>query len=394
MRKRFALFVFCLLALCPLSAQTEIRLYQNGADKFEALLHDMQEARHHIHCEYFIFADDSIGRRVIDLMREKAKQGVEVRLVVDGYYDVKRHYNYASRLNRLRTEGIDIRIYQPYVFPYVHRVLRDHRKIVVIDGRIGYTGGFNVADYNITGKEIYGGYIDTHVRLVGPSVEELQFLFAEHFEKCGGEAFGGDSYYPYTAAMVEGTSEDSLAQTYIVERGRQSWRKKAEMRREVIAFIDAATDSLHIQSPYLLPTPGVRRALRRAMKRGVQVSVLFSEVGDTPLFDLGNVHYSHRLQKRGARVWLFHDAFQHSKVLTADGGRCIVGSTNLDYRAMRWNEEVAAVIADSVATQWLDSAFANSLNHSTELTPQYYDNLPLKRRIQGALADIFLSWCL
>lgn len=394
MKQLVTILVVCCLTCFGLHAQGSIQLFQNGAEKFEALLNDMQHAQHHIHCEYFIFANDSIGNRFIEVMRQKARQGVEVRLIVDGYYDVKRHYRYADRLKELRNASIDIRIYEPYVFPYVHRVIRDHRKIVVIDGRIGYTGGFNVADYNITGKDVYGGYVDTHVRLQEPAVEELQFLFAEHFEKCGGAPFGGEQYYPYTAAVTEGTSADGQHRIDIVERGRQTWAKKAEMRRAVIAFIDAAQDSLHIQSPYLMPTPGVRRALRNALKRGVKVSILFSEIGDTPVFDRGNTAYAHKLQKRGAQVWLYQGAFQHSKVLTADGCRCLVGSTNLDFRALRWNEEVAAVITDRQATQWLDSAFANNLKHTQQLTPQYYYNLPIQTRIKGSLADIFLSWCL
>lgn len=404
------LLLFTLLTALPLRAGDPVRFYQSGAEKFAALLDDMQSARHHIHCEYFIFADDSIGHRMIDVMRQKAAEGVEVRLVIDGYYDVCRGYHYGKRLEQLRADGIDIRIYEPYVFPYVHRVLRDHRKIVVIDGRVGYTGGFNVADYNIQGKPgVYGGYVDTHVRVEGPAVDGLQSLFAGHFVKAGGRDFGhGADYYPHEALTVtdstsaatgtltvkEKTSADSLPVITVVERGRQSWAKKAEMRRAVVRFIDRTTDSLHIQSPYLLPTYRIRRALRKAQERGVKVEVLYSETGDTPLFDAGNVHYSRKLQRRGARVWLYADAFQHSKVLTADGERCLVGSANLDYRAMRWNEEVALMMENQEAVQWLDSAFVVSKENARPMDGEYYQNLPFKYRLKGALADIFLSWCL
>ncbi len=381
-----------LLTALPLRAGDAVRFYQSGTEKFAALLGDMLSARHHIHCEYFIFADDSIGHRMIEVMRQKAAEGVEVRLVIDGYYDVCRGYHYGKRLEQLRADGIDIRIYAPYVFPYVHRVLRDHRKIVVIDGRVGYTGGFNVADYNIQGKPgVYGGYVDTHVRVEGTAVDGLQRLFAEHFVKAGGRDFGhGADYYPHEAL----TATDSTLAITVVERGRQSWTKKAEMRRAVVRFIDRATDSLHIQSPYLLPTYRIRRALRKAQERGVKVEVLYSETGDTPLFDAGNVHYSRKLQRRGARVWLYADAFQHSKVLTADGERCLVGSANLDYRAMRWNEEVALVMDNREAVQWLDSAFVASKENARPMDGKYYRNLPFKHRLKGALADIFLSWCL
>ena len=370
-----------------------IALYQSGAAKFEALLQDMRQAKHHIHCEYFIFAHDQIAKKLLDVMRLKAMEGVKCRLLVDGYYDRQRGYNYRYRLEKLRKEGIDIQVYEPYVFPFIHRVLRDHRKIVVIDGKVAYTGGFNVADYNIEGKpQVYGGYVDTHVRLEGPCVEGLQFLFGEHFEKAGGEGFDGGDYYPYTA---EGYSlQTNRPDVVVLERGRQCKSKKAEMRHAVVKFIDAAQDSLHITSPYLLPPPSVKRALRRALRRGVKVEVLYSETGDTPIFDAGNVYYSRRLQRRGAEVWLYREAFQHSKVLMADGVRSMVGSVNLDSRALRWNEEVAVVMMDSVSTQWLDSAFIANQQNAQPLSRDYYRNLPFSKRIKGYFANYFLSWCL
>lgn len=390
----------------PVYEADSVSFYTTGREKFASLLADMRQARHHIHAEYFIFANDSIGSLFIDVMRQKAREGVECRLVVDGYYDVKRGYDYSSRLGQLRAEGIDIRIYEPYVFPYAHRVLRDHRKIVVIDGRIGYTGGFNVADYNINGKPgVYGDYRDMHVRLEGSCVEGLQHLFSEHFEACApsssslssssSKGFDGAVYYPYTAALTDGAARlNTPEQVCILERGRQNRIKKAEMRRALVQVIDAATDSLYISSPYLLPTPAVRRALRRALKRGVQVDILFSEQGDTPLFDVGNVHFARTLQRRGAGVWLYADAFQHSKVITADGSYCLVGSVNMDYRATRWNEEVAALIFSPVASVWLDSAFVSNKAQSHQLNDEYYRNLPFAKRIKGAFADYFLSWCL
>lgn len=386
----------------PVYEADSICFFSDGEGKFRSLLADMRNARHHIHAEYFIFANDSIGDLMIDVMRQKARQGVECRLVIDGYYDVTRGYGYSTRLRELRADGIDVRIYEPYVFPYIHRVLRDHRKIVVIDGRIGYTGGFNVADYNIHGKPgIYGGYNDMHVRLEGSCVEGLQHLFSEHFEACASargsaRGFDGSAYYPYTAAVLEGSDvlPPDAESVCILERGRQNHRKKAEMRRAIVQMIDASRDSLHISSPYLLPTPAVRRALLRAIRRGVHVEILFSEQGDTPLFDYGNLHYCRSLQRRGAEVWLYQDAFQHSKVIMSDGSSCLVGSVNLDYRATRWNEEVAALILSHDATSWLDSAFVANQASSRRFDSQYYRNLPLATRIKGLFADYFLSWCL
>jgi len=386
-----------LLLNLPSFAQQEvydadsIQFYQSGKDKYDALLRDMLQARHHIHCEYFIFANDDIAHRVLDVMRQKAKEGVECRLIVDGYYDRERGYNYNSRLKQLRQQGIDAYVYKPFKFPFVNGICRDHRKIVVIDGKVGYTGGFNVADYNIKGKPSYGAYIDTHVRLEGQAVEALQFLFSQHYEKCGGEGFDGALYYPYTASGYE--AEGSTGVT-IVERGRQCMVKKKEIRKSIRQFIQSTKDSIHIISPYMLPTLGVRYDLHKAIKRGVHVEILFSEGGDTPIFDAGNLSYTHHLQKQGAEVWLYDGAFQHSKVMMSDGEKCMVGSVNLDYRALRLNEEVAAIIYNPDATQWLDSAFVQNQHQSRKLTTGYYKNLPFSTRIKGFFANYFLSWCL
>ena len=376
----------------PVYDVDSVAFYQSGEAKYESLLNDMRQAKHHIHCEYFIFANDVIANRVLEVMSQKAKDGFQCRLLVDGYYDRQRGYNYRQRLEKLRNQGIEIYVYEPYTFPYVHRVLRDHRKIVVIDGKIGYTGGFNVADYNIKGKPAYGGYVDTHVRLEGACVEGLQFLFSQHFEKAGGKGFDGDAYYPYTAnEELAAVGENTVA---VIERGRQCRVNKAEMRRVTVKLIDSAKDSLHITSPYLLPIPSVRRALRRALRRGVHVEVLFSEQGDLPMLDAGNVYYAHLLQKRGAEIWLYEEAFQHSKVIPADGEVCMVGSVNLDSRAMRWNEEDAVVIMRPESAQWLDSAFVDNQHASHRLTSVYYKDLPFSRRIKGFFVNYFLSWCL
>lgn len=386
MMRQIQIIIIALMAACGgllgQPASNRVDFYQRGADKFEALLSDMQQAKEYLHVEYFIFANDQIGDRMLVMMRKKAREGVKVRLIIDGYYDVNRHYDYSKRLGMLRGDGIDVHIYNPYVFPYANHVLRDHRKIVVIDGRVGYTGGFNVADYNIHGKPgVYGSYVDTHVRLEGPAVVQLNDLFLEHFNRVSGEDI----------ALSSDTLTDSNVQ--IVARGRKD-NKKQQMRKAVISFIDGAKHDLYLQSPYLLPTPGVRRALRRALGRGVKVHVMFSEKGDTPSFDLGNVAYARTLQRRGAEVWLYRDGFLHSKVLTSDGTDCMVGSMNLDYRALRWNEEVGAVISDNAAAAWLDSTFVSAQEHCTRMDDLYYSNLPRKRRISGYLIDYFLSWCL
>lgn len=393
---RIFLFLFCMMF--SLTAQAEqiqpieqVQFYQNGNDKFEALIADMQQARHHIHVEYFIFANDDIADRLLQVMRRKVRQGVKVRLIIDGYYDVKRDYNYRYHLGMLQADGIDVHLYNPYVAPYINHNLRDHRKIVVIDGRVGYTGGFNVADYNIQGKPgVYGSYVDTHVRMEGAAVEQLQSAFADHFVHVGGDPFEGEAYYPFT--MGEERAGGDIRAS-VVERSRHNGNRRT-LRKSVVSMIDEAHHNLYIQSPYLLPTPGIRRALRRALRRGVDVNIMFSERGDTRMFDFANATYARKLQRRGAHVWLYEEGFLHSKVLTADGYSGMVGSMNLDYRAMRWNEEIAVRIFDTRFVRDLNVSFEKQKEHSKVFDEQYYKNLPIEYRISGHFIDYFLGWCL
>lgn len=374
------------LLVCILSVFT---FFQSGSEKFEALLADMRAAQHSIHAEYFIFANDSIGSEVLSVMVQKAAQGVEAQLLIDGYYDRKRGYNYASRLDSLRALGLDVRLYDPYRFPYFNHALRDHRKIVVIDDSIAYTGGFNVADYNIQGKPgIYGAYIDTHVRLVGEGVAQLQQVFAQHFNALAHSPSSTSRRVP----EVPAASPEPGVGVQALVRSHASRAAQRQMRDSIAALINAAHDSLLITSPYFLPPLGIRKALKRALQRGVKVSVMFSNTGDTPLLDHANKHYALKLVRQGAQVWLYQDGFLHSKVLTADGEVALVGSANLDCRALRFNEEVAVLIRHPEAAAWLDSAYLQHQTASVQLTPATYRKMSARRRILGFIADNLLYW--
>lgn len=390
---RIVFLVLSFLFSIALQAQTQVPVeqvdfYQNGSDKFEALLADMQKAKHHLHVEYFIFANDAIADRMLQVMRRKVREGVKVRLIIDSYYDVKREYNYRYRIGMMQADGIDVYLYDPYKFPYINHNMRDHRKIVIIDGKVGYTGGFNVADYNIKGKPgEYGGYVDTHVRLEGAVVEQLQALFNSHFEHVGGSPFGGENYFPYTY----GLECDGNYEAAVIARGRHDGKRR-ELRKAIVRFINNAQHDITIQSPYILPTPGVRRALRKALRRGVKVSVMFSEKGDLETLDLGNISYARQLQRRGAEVWLYQDAFLHSKVLTADGNTCMVGSMNLDYRALRLNEEVGVIVYGEKPTRQLNESFEKAKSNCIPMDDEYLKKLRLTRRISGRMIDYFFSW--
>lgn len=379
---------------------SEVEVFTNGRDKFEDLLHVIDRARHHIHIEYFIFANDSIANRLLDLLRRKAAEGVEVRLVIDDYKASCRNYGYTpERCEALRAEGIDVRMFDPFRFPYVNHIARDHRKIVVVDGRIGYIGGLNVADYYITGNpQIYGAWRDTHVRITGPAVEGMQQLFHEAFIFSGGETYDGASYYPYTTRWHDNDTVDlsyfllpaglPARRIAFVERSKE---KKAEMRRMFIAAFNSAQKRLLIVSPYFLPTAGVRRALIDAIDRGVDVQILLSHASDEPLLQAGNLNFARRLIRHGAKVFLYNGAFHHSKILMVDDSYSMVGSANLNSRSLRWDYEAGCFIFSPEVTRRLTEVFEDDKRHSDTMTLSTYKALPAKQCFWGGIVNHFLT---
>jgi cardiolipin synthase len=375
-----------------------VEVFPDGPSKFADLLHVIDAARHHIHVEYFIFADDSIAHVVMDHLRQRAAAGVEVRLVVDDFKSVSRHYGFtASRLAELRAQGIDIHMYSPFRFPYVNHIARDHRKIVVVDGRVGYVGGLNVSDYYLRGNaESYGEWRDTHVRIAGPAVETLQRYFAQSFTASGGTEFDGVDYYPYTL------SADTVDLSYLrlppgdmptrgltfVERSRE---QKAQMRRAFIAAFNSARERLLIVSPYFLPTTDVRRALLRALDRGVDVRILLSYESDEPLLVSGNLNFARRLMRHGAHIYLYRGAFHHSKILMVDDSYSMVGSANLNSRSLRWDYEASCFIFSPEVTGRLTEIFNNDLQQSDLMTDSLYRTFPRMSRLKGAVVNHLLT---
>jgi cardiolipin synthase len=375
-----------------------VEVFPDGTSKFDDLLHVIDRARHHIHVEYFIFADDSIAHVMLDHLRRKAAEGVEVRLVIDDYKAVARHYGFtAKRRAQLRAEGIDVRMFSPFRFPYVNHIARDHRKIVVVDGRVGYIGGLNVSDYYIRGdEESYGAWRDTHVRIAGPAVETLQRYFLQTFIASGGTAYDGADYYPYTL------TDNDVALDYLqlpagdlptsgitfVERSKAH---KAQMRQSFVAAFNSAREKLLIVSPYFLPTTSVRRALIRAIDRGVDVRILLSYDSDEPLLINANFNFARRLMKHGARVYLYRGGFHHSKILMVDDSYSMVGSANLNSRSLRWDYEASCFIYSPEVTARLTEIFERDLESSDLMTDSIYHSFSRASRLKGSLVNHLLT---
>ena len=356
-----------------------VALLFSGQEKFDDMFHAILQAKSSIHLEYFNFRNDSIAFLLFDLLRLKSKEGVEVRAMFDGFGNDSNNQPLKKRhLKPLREEGREMVEYSPIRFPWVNHIYgRDHRKIVVIDGKIAYTGGMNVADYYIKGTEQVGEWRDMHCRLEGDVVNELQTIFLRIWNRTTGQNVGGMKYYNGgTLTHFNGLKPDTTrtsGRKMVGILNREPGVTPKIMRTFYINAINQAKDSIHIINPYFTLIPTVTRALTRAILRGVKVEIMLSSKSDIPLTPDCALYQAHKLMKRGAIVWLYQPGFHHSKIMMVDGKYCTVGSTNLDARSLKCDFEENAVIIDPCTTRELDDMFWRDKQQSFQLTEESWD---------------------
>ena len=356
-----------------------VTLLMSGHDKFEDMFHAIRQARSSIHLEYFNFRNDSIASLLFDLLREKRREGVEVRALFDGFGNDSNNKPLKKKhLQSLWNDSIQIHEFDPIRFPWVNHVFtRDHRKIVIIDGQIAYTGGMNVADYYIVGTEQVGEWRDMHCRIEGGAVHQLQLIFMKIWRKVTGEDLWDQKYFrAYQPYGFEGLRPDTSATAGHKTVGiinREPHTSNKIIRKFYQQAIDDAQDSIRIINPYLTLSPTLKKSLRKAIKRGVKVEIMVSAQSDIPLTPDCVFYNVHQLMKHGAHIWLYKPGFHHSKIMMVDGRYCTVGSANLNSRSLRWDYEENAVIIDTCTTQELDAMFDRDKKKSFKLTPETWD---------------------
>lgn len=365
---------------------TELKLLKSGHDKFIDLFEEIRQAKHHIHLEYFNFRNDSIAGALFKLLGEKAKEGVEVRAMFDAFGNMSNNQPLKKKhLQAIRDMGIEIVKFDPIRFPYINHVLhRDHRKIVVIDGKVGYTGGMNIADYYIEGLPEIGEWRDMHLRVEGDAVSDLQDIFLNTWNKETKQHVGGDAYYPLRTDTARHRGDIHVA---IVDRKPRKTPKI--MRKMYIASLDAAQDKVQIINPYFTPTRSIKRAIKRALKRGVEIEIMIPAKSDIPFTPDAVFYTVNKLRKRGAEVYVYNGGFHHSKIMMVDSLFCAVGSTNLNSRSLRYDYEVNALIFNREATDELTEMFEEDKLNSTILTKEEYKKRTPWKRFVGWFAHLF-----
>lgn len=359
------------------SDNNSVTLLMSGQEKFDDMFCAIKQARSSVHLEYFNFRNDSIASLLFNLLAEKAKEGVEVRALFDGFgNDSNNQPLLKKHIKAIRKRGIEIYEFDPIRFPWINHVLhRDHRKIVVIDGQIAYTGGMNVADYYIKGTPQMGEWRDMHCRIDGDEVNTLQAIFLRIWNKTARQNVHGAKYFRgirggYYFHDLKPDTCCTAGHKMVGIINREPRTSNKIIRQFYINAINDAKDSIKLVNPYLTLTGKLKRALKRAVKRGVKVEVMVSAKSDIPLTPDCVFYNVHKLMKHGVDVYIYEPGFHHTKIIMVDGMFCTVGSANLNSRSLRFDYEENAVIIDPCTTAELSHMFDHDKTRSFKLTPE------------------------
>lgn len=362
------------------SHNNSVTLLMSGQEKFDDMFATIRQARETVHLEYFNFRNDSIANKLFELLAQKAQEGVKIRALFDGFgNDSNNKPLKKKRLKELRQQGIEIYEFDPIRFPWVNHVFhRDHRKIVVIDGNIAYTGGMNVADYYIKGTEVVGSWRDMHCRIEGDEVNTLQAIFLKIWNKTTKQNIHGADLYKGGVQSIHfvGLKPDTCTtagrkMVGIINREPRITNKI--IRSFYTKAINSAQDSIKLINPYLTLNRKLKKALKNAVERGVKVEIMVSTHSDIPLTPDCVFYTVHKLMKKGVNVWMYTPGFHHTKIITVDGKFCTVGSANLNARSLNFDYEENAIIIDQETTQQLSDMFDRDKADSFKLTKKSWN---------------------
>ncbi|MDE6369420.1 MAG: cardiolipin synthase, partial [Muribaculaceae bacterium] len=319
------------LAASPFYPDNSVEIFTNGATKFEALKRDLRNARHSINLQYYIFEDDEIGREICDILIERHNAGVEVRVIYDhvGSFNVN-----SSFFKKMKRAGIQAYPFLKVSFPQFGTRInwRNHRKICVIDGSIGYIGGMNIADRYIDGGKNFDCWRDTHLRLTGPAVRALRYSFAIDWNFMGQPLLENDTDHVYTPEV-----DAPRAGIQLLTSGPTSqWSNIAFMFHKAIA---GAKKRVYIQTPYFLPTEGLLKALQVAALAHVDVRVMMPRRSDSKMLTYASSSYIAESLQAGIKIYFYEAGMLHAKTMIIDDEFSSVGSTNFDFRSFECNFE-------------------------------------------------------
>lgn len=347
----------------PLTNKNEVDLLINGESKFPEVYKAIAEAKHHIHLEYYIFTDDVVGRKIEALLIQKAKEGVTVKFMYDDYGSSSIR---KSLVKRLRAAGIEAYPFYKIKLIYLANRInyRNHRKIIVIDGRIGFVGGINVCDkyINTIDTEPFSYWRDTHLKIHGPAVWYLQYMFLCDWNFCAQcNIEPSEHFFP----ELESFQTNRNIAVQIAASGPDS--KTPTILYSLLQAISLAEHEILITTPYFVPNESIMDALCIAALSGVKVKLLVPRTSDSKLVNAAASSYYEALMSSGVSIYRYTKGFVHAKTMAIDSEIAIVGSANMDLRSFDLNFEVNAIVYDKEVNQKLKDAFYNDLKDADEI---------------------------
>lgn len=374
--------VFRLMKTERLSSPTldnEVQLLINGEEKFKYLLEDLAAARHSIHMEYYIFELGTIGRQVLDLLNRKAEEGVKVRLIVDSFGSP----DLVKYMCKQKDSKIEFHAFLPVTFTSLaNSNYRNHRKICVIDGMIGYVGGINISDRYINSAEKKNYWRDTSVRVRGLAINLLQISFWNSWNQTDGESFNLEEGYLHLKGLeTKGTAGVGFVSSDPASLGPYN------MEALLIA-IGEANSKIQLCTPYYIPSEELERALIIAASSGVQVELMVPKHSDSYLVHHASYSFLKPLLERGVKVYLYNKGFLHAKTAVFDDKLAFVGTVNLDIRSFYINYEIAAVISDPDFAKQASRQFELDKQHAELMTLKTWKSRPASKRALDSLCRL------
>ena len=355
----------------------QVDMYTDGYAMLQALMHEISLAKHHIHLQFYIFENDPVGRLLRDLLIDKAREGVKIRLLYDdvGCWKVNRLF-----YDEMLCEGIEVQSFLKVRFPrFTSKVnYRNHRKIAIVDGKVGFIGGMNIAERYLKGFS-WGIWRDTHLRIKGKAVYGLQTSFLTDWYFVDRMLLTSSEYFP----KIE--EEGDVVAQIVTSDPVGGWH---DIMQGLVKALCSAKRYFYIETPYLLPTDEVIIALQTAALAGVDVRIMLPKRADAFIIHKGSLSYLDDLMRAGVKVYLYRKGFLHSKVWVSDDEWASVGSTNMDFRSFEHNFEVNAFLYDREMALRLKEIFLADQKNSLSLSRKIWSKRSWKSKITESIVRL------
>ncbi|GGJ69919.1 cardiolipin synthase [Anoxybacillus voinovskiensis] len=361
------------LGKSPISLSTETKVLTNGEETFAAIFAELEKATHHIHLEYYIVRHDDVGQRLKDILIAKAKKGVHVRFLYDavGSWKLSKAY-----VQELREAGVEMVPFSPVRLPFLNNKInfRNHRKIIVVDGTVGFVGGLNIGDEYLGKNEYFGFWRDTHLWIRGEAVRTLQLIFLQDWYYMTGETLLTLNYLSPTLTF----SGDRGGVQLIAGGPDQEWEV---IKHLFFAMITSAKQSIWIASPYFIPDEDILTALKVAALSGIDVRILAPKRPDKKIVFYASRSYFPELLEAGIDIYEYNKGFLHSKIIVVDGELASIGTANMDMRSFHLNFEVNAFLYHTESTKKLVEDFLQDFLDSERIDYDAFKKRPFSIRV-------------